>query len=358
MPADSPIPFIADRARIDTPVSSAPANPAGLPPTMLAAVRDRYGTADVIRIDRVALPAVGEHDVLVRVAAAGVDRGTWHLLAGRPYAVRAATGLRRPRTRGLGRELAGTVVAVGTEVTRFAVGDAVFGIGDGAFAEYARASERKLAHTPAGISQEAAATLPISGLTALQAVDAARVTTGAHLLVLGASGGVGSHVVQLAKARGAKVTGVSSAAKLEFVRSLGADSAVAYDRPASDPFAGSYDAIIDTGGDTSLSRLRGALTRRGTLVIVGGEGGGAVTGMGRQVRAVLLSPFVRQRLLFILNRERGDDLERLRRLVEEGAVAPRIDTVYPLGHADGAIRRMEGGLVCGKLAVAFPPARP
>jgi NADPH:quinone reductase-like Zn-dependent oxidoreductase len=242
-------------------------------------------------------------------------------------------------------------------VTRFAVGDAVFGIGEGAFAEYAKASERKLAPAPATIPLAEAATLPISGMTALQAVDAARVVTGSSLLVIGASGGVGSHAVQLAKARGATVTGVAREAKLEFVRSLGADRAVAYDRPGSDPFAGAYDAIIDTGGDTPLGRLRGALNRRGTLVIVGGEGGGSITGMGRQLRAMLLSPFVRQRLMFIVNRERRDELERLRALVEDGAMAPRLDTAVPLVQAADAVRRMTAGGVCGKLAVAPPPVQ-
>jgi NADPH:quinone reductase-like Zn-dependent oxidoreductase len=327
------------------------AETSGLPASMLAARRDRYGSADVVRVERAALPPVGAGRVLVRVAAGGLDRGTWHLLAGRPYAVRLATGLRRPRTPGLGRELAGVVVAVGPDVTRFAVGDAVFGIGDGALAEYAVAPEQKLALAPAGVALAEAATMPISGMTALQAVDAARVTAGSTVLVIGASGGVGSHAVQLAKARGATVTGVCRAAKADFVRSLGADRVVAYDEPGQDPFGERYDAIIDTGGNTPVRMLRGALTSRGALAIVGGEGGGAVTGMGRQLHAVLLSPFVRQRLTFILNRERLADLERLRDLVERGAIAPRVDRTYPLAAAANAIRRLEAGEVQGKLAV-------
>jgi NADPH:quinone reductase-like Zn-dependent oxidoreductase len=188
-------------------------------------------------------------------------------------------------------------------------------------------------------------------MTALQALDAARVAGALDVLVIGASGGVGSHAVQIAKARGATVTGIARGTKLEFVRSLGVDHAIAYDRPGCDPFAGTYDAIIDTGGNTTLSRLRGALAVRGALVIVGGEGGGALTGMGRQLRAALLSPFVRQRLTFIVNRERRDDLERLSELVDAGAIAPRLDRLYPLEQAADAIRRMEAGGVCGKLAV-------
>ena len=197
---------------------------------MRAAVRDGYGDADVIRMDQVPVPTIADDEVLVRVEAAGVDRGTWHLLTGRPYLARLAIGLRRPRVTVLGRDVAGTVVATGPEEHRFAVGDSVFGVGTGSFAEYAKAKERKLVQTPDRLSPVEAAVLGISGMTALQAIDAADVKAASTLLVIGASGGVGSYAVQIARGLGAHVTGVSRAAKADFVRSLGAERVIAYDR--------------------------------------------------------------------------------------------------------------------------------
>jgi NADPH:quinone reductase-like Zn-dependent oxidoreductase len=320
---------------------------------MSAAVHDRYGDADVIRVDRLPVPAIADDEVLVRVEAAGVDRGTWHLLTGRPYLARLAIGLRRPRVAVLGRDAAGTVAATGPAVHRFAVGDPVFGVATGSFAEYAKAKERKLARTPDGLSPAQAAVLGISGMTALQAIDAADVKAGSNLLVIGASGGVGSYAVQIACGLGARVTGICSAAKADFVRSLGAERVIAYDQAPHNDQGGPYDAIIDTGGDTSISRLRSMLTPRGTLVIVGGEGGDAVTGMGRQLHARMLSPLVRQRLTFIVNRERRADLERLGDMVEAGIVKPALDTVYPLEQAAEALRHLTAGRTQGKLAVAI-----
>jgi len=322
-----------------------------IPPTMSAAVHDRYGDADVIRVDNAPVPTIAKDEVLVRVEAAGVDRGTWHLLTGQPYLVRLATGVRRPRMGVLGRDVAGTVVATGEAAHQLAVGDSVFGVASGSFAQYAKAKERKLSRRPDALSAPAAAVLPISGMTALQAVDAAHVTAGSTLLVIGASGGVGSYVVQIANGLGARVTGVSRAAKADFVRSLGAERVVAYDNPAESE-DGPYDAIIDTGGDTPLTRLRSMLAPRGTLVIVGGERGDAVTGMGRQLHARLLSPFVRQQLTFIVNRERQADLQRLGRLVDDGTVKPALDTVFPLDQAADALRHLIAGHSQGKVAIA------
>jgi NADPH:quinone reductase-like Zn-dependent oxidoreductase len=256
---------------------------------MSAAVHDRYGDADVIRVASVPVPAIADDEVLVRVEAAGLDRGTWHLLTGQPYLVRLATGLRRPRAAVLGRDVAGTVIAKGGAVHRLAVGDPVFGVATGSFAEYARAKERKLSRRPDRVSAAEAAVLGISGMTALQAVDAASLDAGSTLLVIGASGGVGSYVVQIAHGLGARVTGVSRAAKADFVRSLGAERVVAYDNPGEN-HDGLYDAIIDTGGDTALARLRSMLAPRGTLVIVGGERGDAVTGMGDSCRPASCRP--------------------------------------------------------------------
>lgn len=330
---------------------------------MNAAVHDRYGDAGVIHMDRRAVPAIADDEVLVRVEAAGVDRGTWHLLTGQPYLARLAIGLRRPRVPVLGRDVAGTVVATGSSVRRLLIGDSVFGVATGSFAEYAKAKERKLARTPDALSPAGAAVLAISGMTALQAIDAARVRPGSSLLIFGASGGVGSYAVQIAHGRGVSLTGVARAAKADFVRSLGAERSIAYDSAPDDDHGGPYDAIIDTGGDTPLTRLRSMLAPRGTLVIVGGERGDAVTGMGRQLHARMLSPFVHERLTFIVNRERQSDLERLRRLVEGGIVKPAVDAVYPLDQAAEAVRHLVAGHVKGKLAIAVtddpaPPTAP
>jgi NADPH:quinone reductase-like Zn-dependent oxidoreductase len=324
---------------------------------MKAAVHDRYGGVEVIDVGRRPIPAIADDEVLVRVDAAGLDRGTWHLLTGKPYLVRLATGVRRPREAVLGRDVAGVVAATGSAVHRLAVGAPVFGVANGSFAEYAKAKERKLARRPDALSPVEAAVLGISGMTALQAIDAAQVNAQSSLLIIGASGGVGSYAVQIAHDVGARVTGVSSAAKADFVRSLGAERVIAYDTAPQDDFGGSYDAIIDTGGDTPLSKLRSMLAPDGTLVIVGGEGGDAVTGMGRQLHARIVSPFVRQRLTFIVNRERQSDLERLADLVADGVIKPAVETVYPLDHAAEAVEHLVAGRTKGKVAITVsdPP---
>jgi len=323
-----------------------------LPATMNAAVHHRYGDASAIHMETRPVPGIADDEVLLEVEAAGVDRGTWHLLTGQPYLVRLATGPRRPRERVLGRDVAGRVVATGSAVHRLAVGDPVFGVAAGSFAEYAKAKERKLARRPDSLSSVEAAVLGISGMTALQAVDAAQAKADSSVLIIGASGGVGSYAVQIAAGRGARVTGVSSAAKADFVRSLGAEQVVAYDTAPREDFGGPYDAIVDTGGDTSLSRLRSMLAPQGALIIVGGEGGDALTGMGRQLHARALSPFVRQRLTFIVNRERQSDLERLADLVADGTVRPAVETVYPLDQAAKAIEHLVAGHAKGKVAIS------
>ena len=248
--------------------------------TMRAVVQDGYGSVDVLRVGRLPLPEVGENDVLVRVHAAGLDRGTEHVLTGKPYAARLAFGLRRPKNPVPGRDVAGTVEAVGSAVTRFSPGDEVYGVAPGSFAEYAVGRPDKLAFKPASLSFEQAAVVPVSALTALQAVEAAAVAPGQKVLVLGASGGVGSYAVQLAKAAGAEVTGVSSSAKVALVRSLGADHVLDYTRDDFADGSNRYDVILDIGGTPSLSRLRRALTPNGTAVFVGGENAGNLTGMG------------------------------------------------------------------------------
>ena len=320
--------------------------------TMRAVLHDRYGTAEVLRLSRVPLPPVGDHDVLVEVRAAGLDRGTEHLVAGKPYAVRLACGIARPKNPVPGRDVAGTVVDVGAAVTRFAVGDEVYGVAPGSFAEYAVARESRLALKPAGLSFTEAAVVPVSAGTALRAlVDVGRVRAGQSVLVLGASGGVGSYAVQLAQAWGAEVTGVCSAAKADLVASLGAHHVLDY---ARDDFAdGSrrYDLILDIAGNPSLQRLRRALRPRGTVVFVGGENAGAIIGMGRQLRGVLLSAFLRQRLALLVTQERARDYERLTELFEAGRLVPSIDRTYSLEEAPLAVRQLEGGLVRGKIAI-------
>ncbi|GAA3677445.1 NAD(P)-dependent alcohol dehydrogenase [Arthrobacter ginkgonis] len=320
--------------------------------TMRAIVQREYGSADVLRLARVPRPAIAADQILVKVRAAGLDRGTWHLVTGTPYAIRLAMGLRRPRNPVPGMDLAGTVAAVGSKVTRFAVGDEVFGYGRGSFAEYAVAPEAKLAHKPAGLSFEQAAALAVSGSTAMQALrDAGRVRAGQRVLVIGASGGVGSYAVQLAKASGAEVTGVASTGKLDLVRALGAERAIDYTREDFADGSRSYDLIIDTGGNASLGRLRRALTPTGTAVIVGGENAGLWTGLGRQFRALALSPFIRQRLAVMFAREGAADLERLAELAAAGRVVPAIDATYPLERMPEALRHLEAGEVRGKAVV-------
>ena len=320
---------------------------------MRAIVQDGYGLAEALELREVERPTVSSGEVLVQVHAAGVDRGVWHLMTGLPYPVRLAYGLRRPRTATPGMDLAGVVVGVGADVTRFRPGDEVLGIGIGTFAEYARAPEAKLVAKPAGLTFEQAAVVAISGATALQAVrDHGRVAPGQQVLVVGASGGVGSYAVQIAKAYGAEVTGVASTSKLDLVRSLGADHVVDYTRDDFADGSRRYDVIIDIGGNAGLSRLRRALTPTGTAVITGGETGGRwLGGYDRQLRASLLSRFVGQRLTTFINKEALADLMALAELLEAGQVVPAVDRAFPLAEAARAVRYVEEGRARGKVVV-------
>ncbi len=323
--------------------------------TMRAIVQTRYGTVpeDVMRLERITRPVPAAGEVLVRVQAAGVDRGTWHLMAGQPYLMRLGFGFRGPRNRVPGMDVAGTVVATGPGVTRFAPGDEVFGMARGSFAEYAAAGEDKLVRKPAALSFAQAAVFAVSGLTALQGLrDAGRIQPGQKVLVIGASGGVGSYAVQLAKVFGAEVTGVCRTAKTELVRAIGADHVIDYTQADYADGRVRYDLIFDIAGTTKLSRLRRVLAPRGTLVIAGGEGG-KWTGVGRQLRALALSPLVRQRLTMFISRPRPADLDTLRQLGESGQVTPVIDGTVPLTEAPLAIRRLHAGQVRGKLAITI-----
>jgi NADPH:quinone reductase-like Zn-dependent oxidoreductase len=327
--------------------------------TMWAMVQDRYGSApeDVLRLAEIDRPTIGDEEVLLRVNAAGVDRGTWHIMAGLPYPVRLmGYGIRSSKDRVRGREVAGRVEVVGKAVSRLRVGDEVFGIAEGSFAEYAPAREGKLARKPKNIGFEQAAALTVSALTALQAVrDRGRLQPGHKALIIGASGGVGTFAVQIAKALGADVTGVCSTSKVDLVRSLGADQVIDY--LVEDIGRGQrYDVILDIGGHRSIRTLRRLLTLRGTLVIVGSETGGRwLGGFDRSIRALLLSPFVRQTLAPLTNSENADDLTVLAQLVESGKVTPIIDRTYPLYEAPAAIRHLLDGQARGKIVVSVSP---
>jgi NADPH:quinone reductase-like Zn-dependent oxidoreductase len=322
---------------------------------MKAIVRDAYGSADVLELRDIDRPAVGDDEVLVRVRAAGVDQGVWHIMAGLPYPIRlAGYGLRAPKNRVLGADVAGVVEAVGNDVTRFQLGDEVFGIATGSYAEYARAPEDKLAPKPANLIFEQAAVVAISGLTALQGLrDHGKVRPGQKVLIIGASGGVGTYAVQVAKAFGAQVTGVCSTTKVDLVRSLGADRVIDYTKEDFADGERRYDVVLDVGGNASLSRLRRALTPKGTLVIIGGESDGRwIGGTDRQLRALVLSPFVGQKLGTFISRENHEDMIVLKELIEAGKVTPVIDRVYPLSEVADAIRYMRDGRARGKVVIA------
>ena len=323
---------------------------------MKAIVQDTFGPADGLELRDIATPEIGATEVLVRVRAAGVDRGVWHVMTGLPYPIRlAGYGFRAPKHGVPGTDLAGVVTAVGANVTRFAPGDEVFGTGIGTYAEYARAREDQLAAKPASLSFEQAGALPVSGVTALQALrDRGAVQPGQHVLVIGASGGVGTFAVQLAKAFGAEVTGVCSTTKVDLVRSLGADHVVDYRREDFAASGARYDLILDIGGNTSLSRLRRALTAKGTLVIVGGETSGKwLGGSDRQVRAMVLSMFVSQKLGTFIAAVKRDDLLVLAQLAESGQLTPAVDRTFSLDEAPKAIRHVEEGHARGKAVVTI-----
>ncbi len=322
---------------------------------MKAIFQDTYGSADVLELRDIERPEIDDDEVLVRVHAAGVDPGVWHLMTGLPYLIRiAGYGFRAPKSPVRGTDLAGRVEAVGKDVTQFHVGDEVFGTSDGTFAEYVSAKANKLAPKPANLSFEQAAAVPTSALTALQGLrDHGEAQPGQRVLIIGASGGIGTFAVQLAKAFGAEVTGVCSTTKVDTVRSLGADHVIDYMRDDFAEMAQRYDVILDMAGNRPLSTLRRALTPEGTLVIIGGEEGGRwLGGTDRQIRALLLSPFVRQRLRTFVAKEGAEDLLVLKELIESGKVTPVIDRTYALREAAGAIRHLDEGHARGKLVLS------
>jgi len=338
--------------------SPAPQQPIAQPwrmDMMRAIVQSRYGTDldAVLELAEVPKPTIDADHMLVRVVAASVDLGTWHCATGQPYAMRlAGFGVRAPKATNPGRCFAGIVEATGNDASGFAAGDEVYGTCDGSFAEYARVRPAMVAPKPVNLSFEQAATAPVSAGTALQAVRKANVKAGQRVLVLGASGGVGTFAVQIVKATGASVIGVCSTAKMDLVRSLGADEVIDYTRQDATDGKDRYDVILDIGGNRPLSHLRRALTANGTLVIVGGETGGRwLGGFDRSLRAVLLSPFIGQRLGMLASKENAEDLRAVTTLIESGQVTPAIDRSYPLDETPAAIRHVSEGRALGKVVI-------
>jgi len=311
---------------------------------MKGIVQDRYGNADVLQLQEIPTPEPGPNAVLVEVRAASLFVGDWHIMAGLPYAIRPSFGLRKPKVRVRGQDVAGRVVAIGPG-SRFQLGEDVYGTCGGSFAEFAAASDDKLAPKPANLSFEQAATVPIAGTTALQAVrDAGRVRAGQSVLIVGAAGGVGSFAVQIAKASDAHVTGVCSTGQTDLVRSLGADAIIDYTKDDFTQLDDRYDLIVVVGGGDSVSRLRRALTPKGTLVVAGGEGGGKWLGRGgRLIYAPMLNPFVSQRLVGFAVKHNSDDLSALRALIETGEVTPVVGKTYQLSEIPNAMRDLDAG---------------
>jgi NADPH:quinone reductase-like Zn-dependent oxidoreductase len=323
--------------------------------TMRAIVQDVYGTTDTWRLADAPKPEIKPDEVLVRVHAAGLDRGTWHSMTGRPYLMRVlGFGFRGPKNSVPGLATAGTVVAIGSAVTRFSVGEEVYGVSRGAFAEFAAAPEEKLFRKPTNLTFEQAAAVPVSATTAMQAAQLGRMEAGQKVMVIGASGGVGTFAVQIAKALGAEVTGVCGTTKMDLVRSLGADHVIDYTKHDFTNASGRYDVVLDLGGNTPLRTLRGTLNPHGTLVIVGGESKGNWTGgFGRSLRAPAWSLVLSQRLTMLSSNERYASLEKVTELIKVGEVTPAIDRTFPLDQARSAMHHLEAGQARGKIVITI-----
>jgi NADPH:quinone reductase-like Zn-dependent oxidoreductase len=328
-----------------------------LPAVMEAITQDRYGTGETLQLKTVDLPEIGPDDCLVEVHAAGLDRGVWHLMAGLPLVIRLGFGFRGPKSGTPGMDVAGRVVAMGANVTDFNLGDEVYGICSGSFAQFACVKARKLSPKPSCLSFVEAAAVPVSGITALQGLrDKLQVQSGQRILITGASGGVGSYAVQMAKAMGAHVTAECSGPKAEFVRSLGADQVIDYQCQDLVTMPHEFDGILDLAGNRPLKRLRRILASTGTLVIAGGEEGGRwFGGVDRQLRGMLMSPFLGQNIRTYIAEESGAQLGEVSRLIVSGSVVPPIDKVFPLDEVPGAMEYLVAGRVRGKVVIGVRP---
>jgi NADPH:quinone reductase-like Zn-dependent oxidoreductase len=319
---------------------------------MKAIVYHEYGSADVLKCEEVEKPTPGDDEVLIRVRAASVNPLDWHFMRGEPYLIRAMTGLRKPGVARLGRDLAGQIEAVGSNVTQFQPGDEVFGASSGALAEYVCASEKSLAPKPANRTFEAAAAVPVAGLTALDSLRGkGRIQAGQKVLINGASGGVGTFAVQIAKSFGAEVTGVCSTTNVEMVRSIGADHVVDYKREDFTLGKPQYDVLLDCVGNRSLSSCRRVMKPRGIFVVIGGPDGRWVGPLASMFKALLLSPFVSQNLTMANPSARNEDLILLKELIEANKVTPVIDSCYPLSETPEAIGYLEKGHARGKVVI-------
>ena len=320
---------------------------------MLAIVQDKYGSGTALELREIERPRIGEHEVLIRVRAAGVNPADWAVMSGLPYIARPIYGLRRPKVDVRGTDVAGQVAAVGSCVTRFTPGDEVFGASTGSYAEYAAASEDELASKPSNLTFEQAATVPMAGLVALQAIrDHGQTRAGQTVLINGASGGIGTFAIQIAKALGAEVTAVASTRNLELVRSVGADHVIDYTTDDFTRIGKRYDVILDNVSNHSLSGLRRALTPTGVLIPNGGNFRNRwFASAGRLIRAAVLFRFGTQRLGRFLVSTNHDDLTTLRELIEAGTVMPVLVGTYPLSSAGTAIDHVGAGHAQGKVAI-------
>ena len=321
---------------------------------MKAITFDRYGSPDVLRVQEIDKPVVNDDDVLVRIRAAGANYADWRIMRGTPYIMRIATGLLKPRNNGLGADLAGQVDAVGKNVTRFGPGDEVFGVVSmgACFAEYICASQDVLGPKPANLTMEQAAVVPMAALTALQGLrDAGRIQPGQKVLINGASGGVGTFAVQIAKSFGAEVTGVCSTPNVDMVRSIGAEKVIDYTREDFTRGEQRYDLMLDNVGNRSLSECRRVLAPDGTYVSNGGPDGRWLGPAAHLLKTLMLSPFVSQKVATFLQRSSAEDLDYLKELLEAGKVTPVIDRTYLLSEVPEAIRYLEEGHARGKIVI-------
>lgn len=336
-------------------VTAASTAAAGGGELMNAIVYHEYGTADVLRLEEIERPVLGNNQVLIEVRAAAANPLDWHYMRGTPYLMRMDSGLFRPKSTRLGVDVSGRVVAVGENVTRFKPGDEVFGTAGGAFAEYARASEDKVVLKPANLSFEQAAAVPVAALTALQGLrDKGRLQPGQKVLINGASGGVGTFAVQIAKSFGAEVTGICSTRNVEMVRALGADHVIDYTKEDFSQSSDRYDLILDNVGNRSLGDFRRVMNPEGIYVLIGGGGpddGRWIGPFARVIKACLLSPFVSEELVMLLASINKDDLLLMKELMEEGKVTPVIDRTYALSEVPEAIRYLEKGHARGKVII-------